>query len=157
MKSKIWLSSPHIGTNELQYVNEAFVSNWIAPLGPHVNAFEKGLQVQTKSSYAAALSSGTSAIHLALILLGVKAGDFVFCQSNTFSASANPIAYQGATPVFIDSESDTWNMDPILLKAALEEARQNGKTIRQIATQEGVSIGKVHKIIKSRLSNDTLS
>ena len=122
MKNKIWLSSPHIGTNELQYVNEAFATNWIAPLGPHVNAFEQGLQVQTKSSNAAALSSGTSAIHLALILLGVKAGDIVFCQSITFSASANPIAYQGAIPVFIDSEIDTWNMDPVLLRSALQQA-----------------------------------
>lgn len=131
-KSKIWLSSPHIGTNEQQYVNEAFASNWIAPLGPNVNAFENGLQVQAKSSHAAALSSGTSAIHLALILLGVKPGDFVFCQSFTFSASANPIAYQGAIPVFIDSESDTWNMDPKLLKVALEEAKQNGKLPKAI-------------------------
>ena len=125
-KSKIWLSSPHIGTNELQYVNEAFATNWIAPLGPHVNAFERGLQVLTKSSNAAALSSGTSAIHLALILLEVKAGDTVFCQSITFSASANPIAYQGANPVFIDSESETWNMDPSLLKIALQDAKLNG-------------------------------
>ena len=124
-KSKIWLSSPHIGTKELQYVNEAFNTNWIAPLGPHVNAFEHGLQVQTQTKNAAALSSGTSAIHLALILLGVKAGDTVFCQSITFSASANPITYQGAVPVFIDSEIDTWNMDPVLLKTALEEAKQN--------------------------------
>jgi dTDP-4-amino-4,6-dideoxygalactose transaminase len=89
-----------------------------------VNAFEQGLQAQTKSSHAAALSSGTSALHLALILLGVKAGDNVFCQSITFSASANPIAYQGAIPIFIDSESETWNMDPALLKTALEEAKQ---------------------------------
>lgn len=132
MKNKIWLSSPHIGTNELHYVNEAFVTNWIAPLGPNVNAFEQGLQVQTRSSHAAALSSGTSAIHLALILLGVKAGDFVFCQSITFSASANPIAYQGAIPVFIDSEIDTWNMDSVLLKSALEEAKQNGKLPKAI-------------------------
>jgi dTDP-4-amino-4,6-dideoxygalactose transaminase len=132
MKNKIWLSSPHIGTNELQYVNEAFATNWIAPLGPHVNTFEQGLQVQTKSSHAAALSSGTSAIHLALILLEVKAGDTVFCQSITFSASANPIVYQGAIPVFIDSEIDTWNMDPILLRAALEEAKQNGKLPKAI-------------------------
>jgi dTDP-4-amino-4,6-dideoxygalactose transaminase len=124
MKNKIWLSSPHIGENERHYVNEAFVTNWIAPLGPHVNAFEQGLQVQTKSSHAAALSSGTSAIHLALILLGVKAGDDVFCQSITFSASANPIAYQGANPVFIDSEANTWNMDPQLLKQALLEATE---------------------------------
>ena len=131
-KTKIWLSSPHIGTNELQYVNEAFATNWIAPLGPHVNAFEQGLQDQTQSKHAAALTSGTSAIHLALILLGVKAGDTIFCQSITFSASANPIVYQGAIPVFIDSESDTWNMDPILLKIALEDANQNGKLPKAI-------------------------
>lgn len=131
-KTKIWLSSPHIGVNELQYVNEAFATNWIAPLGPHVNAFEHALQVQTKSSHAAALSSGTSAIHLALILLGVKAGDTVFCQSITFSASANPIVYQGAIPVFIDSEIDTWNMDPVLLKIALDEARSKGKLPKAI-------------------------
>ena len=132
MKSKIWLSSPHIGTNELQYVNEAFTTNWIAPLGPHVNAFEKGLQDQTQTKHAAALSSGTSALHLALILLGVKSGDIVFCQSITFSASANPIAYQGAIPVFIDSENETWNIDPALLKAALEEAKQNDQLPKAI-------------------------
>jgi dTDP-4-amino-4,6-dideoxygalactose transaminase len=132
LKLKIWLSSPHIGANELKYVNEAFDTNWIAPLGPHVNAFEKGLQDQTHTKHAAALSSGTSSLHLALILLGVKAGDTVFCQSITFSASANPIAYQGAVPVFIDSEIDTWNMDPILLKFALEEAKQNGKLPKAI-------------------------
>ena len=132
MKSKIWLSSPHIGKNELNYVNEAFETNWIAPLGPHVNAFEEGLQEQTQTKYAAALSSGTSAIHLALILLGVKAGDTVFCQSITFSASANPISYQGAIPVFIDSENDTWNMDPKLLKIALEDAKLNDKLPKAI-------------------------
>jgi dTDP-4-amino-4,6-dideoxygalactose transaminase len=132
MKTKIWLSSPHIGTNELLYVNEAFESNWIAPLGPHVNAFEQGLQAITQTNHAAALSSGTSAIHLALILLGVKAGDTVFCQSITFSASANPIAYQGAIPVFIDSEEDTWNIDPVLLKAALEDSKLNGKLPKAI-------------------------
>jgi dTDP-4-amino-4,6-dideoxygalactose transaminase len=131
-KTKIWLSSPHIGNNELKYVNEAFESNWIAPLGPHVNAFEVGLQAQTKSNHAAALSSGTSAIHLALILLGVKSGDTVFCQSITFSASANPIAYQGANPVFIDSESETWNMDPQLLKTALLEAKEKGRLPKAI-------------------------
>jgi dTDP-4-amino-4,6-dideoxygalactose transaminase len=130
--NKIWLSSPHMGNNEHQYVIEAFATNWIAPLGPHVNAFEQGLQMETQTKHAAALSSGTSAIHLALILLDVKAGDTVFCQSITFSASANPIAYQGAIPVFIDSEKDTWNMDPILLKAALEEAKQNGKLPKAI-------------------------
>jgi dTDP-4-amino-4,6-dideoxygalactose transaminase len=132
MKSKIWLSSPHIGKNELNYVNEAFETNWIAPLGPHVNAFEEGLQEQTQTKHAAALSSGTSGIHLALILLGVKAGDIVFCQSITFSASANPISYQGAIPVFIDSENETWNMDPELLKIALEDAKQNDKLPKAI-------------------------
>ena len=132
IKSKIWLSSPHIGKNELNYVNEAFTTNWIAPLGPHVNAFEQGLQDLIQSKHAAALSSGTSAIHLALILLGIKPGDLVFCQSITFSASANPIAYLGAIPVFIDSEVDTWNMDPVLLKMALEEAQQVGKLPKAI-------------------------
>jgi len=132
MKSKIWLSSPHMGVNELKYVNEAFETNWIAPLGPHVNAFENALQVQTQTKHAAALSSGTSAIHLALILLGVKNGDTVFCQSITFSASANPIAYQGAIPVFIDSENETWNMDPVLLRKALQEARKNNELPKAI-------------------------
>ncbi len=132
MKSKIWLSSPHIGNYEIHYVNEAFTTNWIAPLGPHVNAFEQGLQEQTQTKHAAALSSGTSAIHLALILLGVKTGDTVFCQSITFSASANPIAYQGAIPIFIDSESDTWNMDPNLLKTALQDAKVNGNLPKAI-------------------------
>jgi len=131
-KSKIWLSSPHIGNNELNYVNEAFATNWIAPLGPHVNAFEQALQVETKSSHAAALSSGTSALHLALILLGVKAGDIIFCQSMTFSASANPIAYQGAIPVFIDSDIDTWNMDPTLLRKALQDSKENKKMPKAI-------------------------
>ena len=132
MKTKVWLSSPHIGSNELLYVNEAFATNWIAPLGPHVNAFEQGLEKQTQTMHAAALSSGTSALHLALILLGVKAGNTVFCQSITFSASANPITYQGAIPVFIDSETDTWNMDPKLLNTALEEAKQNDKLPKAI-------------------------
>lgn len=119
------------GTEEI-YVNEAFVTNWIAPLGPNVNSFEQGLQLETQTKHAAALSSGTSALHLALILLGVKAGDTVFCQSITFSASANPIAYQGANPVFIDSEAETWNMDPQLLKTALLEAKLKGKLPKAI-------------------------
>lgn len=148
MKSKIWLSSPHIGNNELHYVYEAFETNWIAPLGPNVNEFEKGIQIQTKTDYAAALSSGTSAIHLALILLGVKQGDIVFCQSITFSASANPIVYQGATPVFIDSETDTWNMDPLLLEAALKDAKQNGKMPKAIIPVHLYGMpAKMHEII----------
>jgi dTDP-4-amino-4,6-dideoxygalactose transaminase len=148
MKTKIWLSSPHIGNNELRYVYEAFESNWIAPLGPHVNAFEEALQSQTKSKNAAALSSGTSAIHLALILLGVKSGDTVFCQSITFSASANPIAYQGANPVFIDSEPDTWNMDPQLLNTALLEAQKKGQLPKAIIPVHLYGMpAKMHEII----------
>jgi len=130
--SKIWLSSPHIGKNELRYVNEAFETNWIAPLGPNISAFEKELEVITNTRSAAAISSGTSAIHLALILLGVKSGDHVFCQSMTFCATANPIVYQGAIPVFIDSERDTWNMDPNLLRTALRESRSKNKLPKAI-------------------------
>ena len=132
MNSKIYLSSPHIGPNELKYVNEAFETNWISPLGPNVNAFEVALQAQSKTAHAAALSSGTSAIHLALILLEANTNDTVFCQSITFSASANPIAYQKAKPVFIDSELDTWNMDPALLRKALQEAKDAGKLPKAI-------------------------
>ena len=132
MNSKIYLSSPHIGANEFKYVNEAFETNWISPLGPNVNAFEISLQAQSKTAHAAALSSGTSAIHLALILLEANANDIVFCQSITFSASANPIAYQKAKPVFIDSEPDTWNMDPALLRKALQEAKEAGKLPKAI-------------------------
>ena len=132
MKSKIWLSSPHIGKNELRYVNEAFETNWIAPLGPNVDIFEKHLEIITNTRSAAAMSSGTSAIHLALILLGVKSGDHVFCQSITFCATANPIVYQGATPVFIDSERETWNMDPNLLRIALQESKVKNKLPKAI-------------------------
>ncbi len=120
-KPKIWLSSPHMGGNEINYIKEAFDTNWIAPLGPHVDSFEKVLSEYCDTKNCAALSSGTSAIHLALVMLGVGPGDFVICQSLTFAASANPIAYLGATPVFIDSESDTWNMDPVLLEKAITE------------------------------------
>ncbi len=119
MKDKIWLSSPHMSGYEIDFVNEAFDTNWIAPLGPHVDGFEQDLSAFTGAAYAAALSSGTAAIHLALILLGVKSGDEVICQSFTFSASANPIIYQGATPIFIDSEPDSWNMSPRYLKTAI--------------------------------------
>jgi len=132
MKSKIWLSSPDIGKNELRYVNEAFETNWIAPLGPNISAFQKELEVITNTRSAAAISSGTSAIHLALILLGVKSGDYVFCQSMTFCATANPLVYQGAIPVFIDSERDTWNMDPNLLRTALVESRSKNKLPKAI-------------------------
>lgn len=121
MNDKIWLSSPHMGTKEQAYVNEAFETNWIAPLGPHVNNFEKELSDYVDSNkHVAALSSGTSAIHLALILAGVQRDDFVICQSMTFSASANPIIYQGAHPVFVDSEKETWNICPVHLEKAIK-------------------------------------
>ena len=116
-----------MGGNELHYVNEAFESNWIAPLGPHVDAFEKQLQDYLSSGHAAALSSGTAALHLALILAGVGSGDYVLCSGFTFSASANPIVYQGAVPVFIDSEENTWNMDPGLARQALLDLADQGK------------------------------
>ena len=129
---KIWLSSPHMGDQELAYVQEAFATNWIAPLGPHVNAFEAALAERTHTQHAAALSSGTAALHLGLILLDVGPGDVVLCQSMTFAASANPIVYQGATPVYIDSEPDTFNMDPQALEAAILDQRAQGKTIKAI-------------------------
>lgn len=127
MADKIWLSSPHMGGNEQKYINEAFEHNWIAPLGPNVNNFEEDLVLFTGSKYAAALSSGTAAIHLALILLGVGNGDEVLCQSFTFSASANPILYQGAIPVFVDSEYETWNMCPDQLELAIKDRILKGK------------------------------
>lgn len=132
MKEKIWLSSPHMGGNEQVYVQQAFDTNWIAPLGPHVDGFEKDLSAFTGAGHVAALSSGTSAIHLALIMLGVQAGDEVICQSFTFSASANPIVYQGATPVFVDSEKETWNMSPQHLLAAITDRISKGKKPKAI-------------------------
>ena len=126
--SKIWLSSPHMGGNEQQFVNEAFETNWVAPLGPNVTGFETDLEAFLGSdSQIAALSSGTAAIHLGLILLDVQAGDEVICQSFTFSASANPILYQGATPVFVDSEEETWNMCPIALEESIINRIEKGK------------------------------
>jgi dTDP-4-amino-4,6-dideoxygalactose transaminase len=127
MNHKIWLSSPHMGGTEQKYIDEAFKSNWIAPLGPHVDHFEVDLAAYTQIKYVAALSSGTAALHLALIMLGVKPGDEVICQSMTFSASANPIAYLGAVPVFVDSETSTWNMCPELLKTTIEDRIARGK------------------------------
>ena len=125
-KSKILLSPPHMNGDEMEYIKEAFRSNWIAPLGPNVDAFEKEIADYVGASDAVAVSSGTAAIHLALSLLGVKHGDTVFCSTLTFVASANPILYQGAEPVFIDSEPDTWNMSPPALERAFKDAESNG-------------------------------
>lgn len=123
MKDKIWLSSPHMGTSEQKYVQEAFETNWIAPLGPHVNGFEQDLQKYTGVAHAAVLSSGTAALHLALIEVGVGRGDYVLCQSFTFCGSSNPIAYIGAHAVFVDSETETWNLDPKIVEAVLTVAQ----------------------------------
>jgi len=132
MNPKIWLSSPHMGKSEEKFVQEAFDTNWIAPLGPNVNGFESDLQHFTGALHAAALSSGTAALHLALIMLDVKPGDVVICQSLTFSASANPIVYQGATPVFVDSESNTWNISPLFLEKAIRDQITKGNRPKAI-------------------------
>ena len=133
MKSKIWLSSPHMSGNEQTYIKEAFDSNWIAPLGPNVTNFEIDIQdYLEKDCYVSAFSSGTASIHLALILIGVKDGDEVICQSKTFSASANPIVYLGATPVFIDSERETWNLCPVQLEIAIKDRIAKGSKPKAI-------------------------
>jgi pyridoxal phosphate-dependent aminotransferase EpsN len=126
-KSRIFLSPPHLSGNEAKYIQEAIETNWIAPLGPNVDAFEKELAEYVGASGAVAVSSGTAAIHLALSLLEVGKGDLVFCSSLTFVASANPILYLGAEPVFIDSEPDTWNISPVALERALRDAKLAGK------------------------------
>ena len=120
-KKRIYMSSPTMHGEEQAFVQEAFDTNWVAPLGPNVNAFEKEMADYTQCGHAAALSAGTAAIHLALKLLGVKQGDVVFVSDLTFSATCNPIAYEHATPVFIDAEPDTWNMSPEALKRAYEK------------------------------------
>ncbi len=133
MTEKIWLSSPHMGGNELKYIHEAFEENWVAPLGPNVNEFEKELEKKLLSNVkVAALSAGTAALHLALIECGVEYGDEVICQSMTFSASANPIAYLGAVPVFVDSEKDTWNLCPNALEDAIKDSILKGKKPKAI-------------------------
>lgn len=128
---RIYLSPPHMGGDELDYIHEAFDTNWIAPLGANVDGFESDLQAYTGTSDVAVVTSGTAAIHLGLILCGVEAGDEVICQSLTFTASANPIRYLGATPVFVDSEPETWNMDPDLLEQAILDRMREGDDIRR--------------------------
>lgn len=132
-QDKIYLSSPHMGGTEQKYIQEAFNANWIAPLGPNVNGFEQDLQCYLNNDIeVAALSSGTAALHLALIQLGVKQGDEVICQSMTFSASVNPIVYQGANPIFVDSEKETWNICPIALEEAIKDRIAKGKKPKAI-------------------------
>ena len=122
MARPILLSSPHMSEEgyELEYIHDAFRKNWVAPLGENVNEFEKTMKAYMNWGYPVALSAGTAALHLAMILAGVKPGDKVFCQSLTFVASVNPVAYLGAEPVFIDSDRETWNMDPAALEKAFE-------------------------------------
>lgn len=133
MNKKIWLSSPHMSGKEQFYIKEAFEANWVAPLGPNVNGFENELEVYLgRDMNVAALASGTSALHLGLILLGVKNGDEVICQSKTFSASANPIIYLGANPIFVDSEKDTWNLCPEQLELAVKDRISKGKKPKAI-------------------------
>ena len=132
MQERVYLSPPHMGENEIKYIQEAFDDNWISPVGPNIEAFEKALVNYSGTGYAAALSSGTAAIHLALIMLGVKRGDEVICSSFTFAGSCNPIIYQGAIPIFIDAEQDTWNMDPILLEQAITDRLKKGKKPKAI-------------------------
>lgn len=122
MNKRIYLCLAHMSGKEQDFIREAFDTNWVVPLGPNVNAFEEELKhFIGENKEVVALSAGTAAIHLALIQLGVQAGDEVICQSFTFCASANPVTYLGATPVFVDSEEDTWNMDPVLLERAIKD------------------------------------
>ena len=131
--SKIWLSSPHMGGTEQNYIQEAFDANWVAPLGSNVTGFEQDLENYLGNQVnVGALSSGTAAIHLGLILLGVGTGDAVLCQTMTFSASANPILYLGATPIFVDSETTTWGLCPLALEQAIQDSIQKGKKPKAI-------------------------
>jgi dTDP-4-amino-4,6-dideoxygalactose transaminase len=132
MQDKIWLSPPHMGGNEMTYVQEAYDTNWVAPLGNNVNEFERSLAEYINVNQASALSAGTASIHLALVLLGVQAGDEVIVQSFTFSASVNPILYLGAIPILVDSEEETWNMCPLALRRAIDDRISKGRKPKAI-------------------------
>src|SRR5690606_20741222 len=129
---KICLSSPHLGGEEFDLVKDAFDSSWIAPLGPHVNGFENDLCEYTGAKYAAAVNSGTAAIHLALIMLGSEAGDEVICSTFTFAGTVNPVVYQKAGAVFVDSETLTWNISPELLEETIKDRIKKGKKPKAI-------------------------
>lgn len=154
MDTKIWLSSPHMGGKEQDYINQAFETNWIAPLGPNVTGFEEEIHDYLGDDvFVAALSSGTAAIHLGLNILGVGYGDEVLCQSKTFSASANPIVYLGATPVFVDSEKDTWNICPEQLETAIKDRIKKGKKPKAIIAVHlygmPYKVNEIHRIAKT--------
>ncbi|PSR05305.1 MAG: hypothetical protein BRD49_04880, partial [Bacteroidetes bacterium SW_10_40_5] len=141
---RINLSSPHIGDQEFQYVTDAFQQNWVAPAGPNIQAFEQAMAEYFEVNYAVALTSGTAAIHLALINLGVQPGDYVICQSLTFVATANPIVYMGANPVFIDSEKDTWNLDLNAVEEAIIREHEQGNKLKVcIGTDSQVTNGAI--------------
>jgi len=148
-KNRIWLSSPHMGGSEEKYINEAFELNWIAPVGQNLNLFEEALASYTRCGHALALNSGTSALHLALILLDVQPGDYVICQSLTFCASANPISYLGGIPVFVDSEAETWNMCPQALEKAVQSCIDGSiiEKFPKIKGQAGMVTAKKPKAI----------
>lgn len=153
IKPKIWLSSPHMGGSELSYIHDAFDSNWIAPIGQNITEFEHDLEKYLSNGvFVTALSSATAAIHLGLILLDVKPGDAVICQSLTFSASANPILYQGAAPIFVDSETETWNLCPIALENAIVDTIYKGQIPKAIITVH--LYGVPYKIDKIRAVAD---
>jgi dTDP-4-amino-4,6-dideoxygalactose transaminase len=132
MSEKIWLSPPHMGTAEQKNIDEAFATNWISPLGQFVDGLEKKLCDFTGSRHAAALSSGTAAIHLGLILCGIERGDIVICPTFTFSATVNPVIYIGAEPVFVDCEKESWNISPALLREALSVLKKEGKKAKAL-------------------------
>ena len=146
--NKIWLSTPHMGEEEFKFVQKAFETNWISPVGPFLGQFERELSTYNGVEDVAVLSSGTAGLHLALLLLGIGAGDEVVCSSFTFAASANPITYVGASPVFIDSERDTWNMDPEVLKATLHERAAINKLPKAIIVVHLYGMpAKMHEIM----------
>ena len=149
MKKRIWLSPPHMSENEVPFIKESFDTNWIAPSGPNLDKFEQQLSDRLSGHFVAALNSGSAALHLALVILDVKHGDEVICQSFTFSASVNPVIYQGAKPVFIDSESDTWNMDPDLLEKAIIDRLALGKKVKAIVVVDSYGMPAKLKEISS--------
>jgi|SRR5690554_337779 len=154
LSSKIWLSSPHMSGHEEEFINQAFSTNWIAPLGPNVNGFEADLELYLgREVHVAALTTGTAAIHLALVLLNIKENDEVICQTKTFIASVNPVRYLGAKPIFVDSERDTWNMCPVLLRQAIIDRIKKGKKPKAIIVIN--LYGMPHKVREiEKISNE---
>ena len=162
MKQRIWLSLAHMGGQEQKFIKEAFDTNWIVPLGPNVDGFEKELEIclsernenLNRKNYVVALSSGTAAIHLALVQAGVKAGDEVICQSFTFIASANPVIYQFAKPVFVDSEKDTWNMDPVKMEEAIIDRKEKTGSYPKAIVPVHLGMNDINQEIIRRMAKE---